>query len=126
MEAAKVVIHAYPKYQNVEPLEYVYPSFSAPHVLISRSYTRGCELLMPQLERLLSSMTQSQIIPLLDQTYLMKLAEVGLSASNFRDQTWKERVVAVAAEPLMPQARWRLPSPTRPCTWSWLASERHT
>ena len=43
-------------------------------------------------------MTQSQITPLLDQTYLMQLAEVGLSASNFRDQPWKARAVAVATD----------------------------
>ena len=51
---------------------------------------------MPQLEHIITGIITLQGTSVLDHTYLMQLTEAGLSASNFRDQSWKTHVVTVA------------------------------
>lgn len=53
---------------------------------------------MPQLEHVFSAPSHSQVLPLLDDTYLMQLAEASLSASYFRDESWKVRAVTIATD----------------------------
>ena len=58
VEAAKVLIHAFPKYNSIVPAVYILPSVF--HVLTSISYTQQCELLMPQLDYAFSDPTTIQ------------------------------------------------------------------
>lgn len=64
-------------------------------ILTSNSYARQCELYMPQLEYVFSNFAAAPVLPF-DNASLMQLVKVGLSASNFRNHTWKLRTITVA------------------------------
>ncbi|RYP31953.1 hypothetical protein DL767_005494 [Monosporascus sp. MG133] len=69
-EAAKIVIHAFPKHSNIEPAEY----------------------------HLLPQILNPRVMALFDSAYLIQLSEVGLSASNFGERLWKNMAVTIATE----------------------------
>ena len=66
-------------------------------ILTSHSYDRQCRLLLPQLEQVLSGLP-TPLDTLFDQAYLLQLAEVSLSASNFRGEAWKMHVVSMSSK----------------------------
>ncbi|RYP68536.1 hypothetical protein DL771_006613 [Monosporascus sp. 5C6A] len=69
-EAAKIVIHAFPKHSNIEPAEY----------------------------HLLPQILNPRVMALFDSACLIQLSEVGLSASNFGERLWKYNAVTIATE----------------------------
>ncbi|KAI1086019.1 hypothetical protein F5B19DRAFT_480701 [Rostrohypoxylon terebratum] len=80
-ESVRILAHSFPKYRHLEPA----------------SYVEQCELLQPSLASVFSYLATVSIESLaVDEQSLAQFVEVCLSASYFRDKSWKYNAISIA------------------------------
>ncbi|KAI1086020.1 hypothetical protein F5B19DRAFT_205782 [Rostrohypoxylon terebratum] len=78
--AAKVVLHALPKYASLQPA----------------SYSQRCQELLPSVVRILGHLDGQRA--LLEQMDLVEVVEACLSVSHFGDKSWKMNALSIATQ----------------------------
>ncbi|KAI1416947.1 hypothetical protein F5Y13DRAFT_204303 [Hypoxylon sp. FL1857] len=99
-EAVRIMAHSFPKYRQLEPTRYGDIARRTITLLIWHSYVEHCERLQPLLESVFSHIDSLQLGTLVDQSCLMQLVDVCLSASYLCNKSWKITAISVAARAL--------------------------
>lgn len=86
-EALRMVLHTFPEHRQHDPV----------------LYAKVARDLLPQLDRVLPYLLEEAVYRRLEPLQIAQIVDVCLSASNFRDVVWKERVLKTAETLLRPE-----------------------